>query len=86
MNHFRNHNSWSINGLHQIKNLCSLQVNRFENIIKPSIFENCNVTCAIWEEIFEDIDDALKNLGFDRFEALLQNFETFYGHFVERQK
>ena len=62
MNHFRNHNSWSINGLHQIKNLCSLQVNRFENIIKPRTFENCNVTCAIWEEIFEDIDDALKDL------------------------
>ena len=24
--------------------------------------ENCQVTCAIWEEIFEDIDDALKQL------------------------
>ena len=48
--------------VHQIKNLCSLQVNRFENIIKPGIFDNCEVTCAIWEEIFEDIDDALKDL------------------------
>ena len=24
--------------------------------------ENCEVTCAIWEEIFEDIDDVLKEL------------------------
>ena len=24
--------------------------------------ENCEVTCAIWEEIFEDIDDALQDL------------------------
>ena len=24
--------------------------------------EHCEVTCAIWEEIFEDIDDALKQL------------------------
>ena len=63
--------------VHRIKNLCSLQVNRFENIIKPGTFENCDVTCAILEEIFEDIDDALKDLGFDRFEGLLENFETF---------
>ena len=48
--------------VHQIKKLCSLRVNRFENIIKPGIFDNCEVTCAIWEEIFEDIDDALKDL------------------------
>ena len=24
--------------------------------------ENCEVSCAIWEEIFEDIDDTLKDL------------------------
>ena len=24
--------------------------------------ENCEVSCAIWEEVFEDIDDALKHL------------------------
>merc|ERR1712131_448562 len=29
---------------------------------KVDNFENCEVTCAIWEEIFEDIDDALKQL------------------------
>merc|ERR1712131_324046 len=29
---------------------------------KADTFENCEVTCAIWEEIFEDIDDALKQL------------------------
>ena len=29
---------------------------------KSGTFENCEVTCAIWEEIFEDIDDALKDL------------------------
>ena len=29
---------------------------------KSGAFENCEVTCAIWEEIFEDIDDALKDL------------------------
>ena len=24
--------------------------------------ENCEVSCAIWEEIFEEIDDTLKDL------------------------
>ena len=33
-----------------------------ENCTKADTFENCEVTCAIWEEIFEDIDDALKQL------------------------
>jgi len=33
-----------------------------KTILKSGTFENCEVTCAIWEEIFEDIDDALKDL------------------------
>ena len=35
---------------------------RIENSDKNGIYENCEVSCAIWEEIFEDIDDTLKDL------------------------
>ena len=34
----------------------------FENQKKSGNYENCEVSCAIWEEIFEDIDDTLKDL------------------------
>ena len=39
-----------------------LRKKSLENLYKSGTFENCEVTCAIWEEIFEDIDDALKDL------------------------
>ena len=34
----------------------------FSNLKVGQSRENCEVTCAIWEEIFKDIDDALKDL------------------------
>ena len=46
--------------------------------------ENCEVSCSIWEEIFEDIDDALKDLqrtddiiksDLTRTVSLAQNFQ-----------
>ena len=46
--------------------------------------ENCEVSCAIWEEIFEDIDDTLKDLkatddiiksDLTRTVSLAQNFQ-----------
>merc|ERR1712131_276959 len=58
-------------GLHKMKILASwiacLRASMLTKLsskakLKSGTFDNCEVTCAIWEEIFEDIDDALKDL------------------------
>ena len=42
--------------------------------------ENCEVSCAIWEEIFEDIDETLKDLQYAddliRYDLIRKVFEN----------
>ena len=61
---FLSHGLWSILYNHGPDNSSTVTVLflYFENQKKSGTYENCDVSCAIWEEIFEDIDDTLKDL------------------------